>query len=256
METDREDLVSLQGKVALVTGAGSGFGEGIARRFAAGGAKVAVLDRDKTAAERVATAIGADAIALEADIAKPADVEAAVAATLAAFGRVDILINNAGIGHKPQSAELVGPDEFDRVLGVNVRGVYLMTRALLPHMKANRAGVIVNIASTGANRPRPNLAWYNATKGWVVSATKALAIELAPFNIRVVALNPVAGETPLLATFMGEDSEEIRRKFRDSIPMGRLLKPEDLAEAAAFVASPGASMITGVALDVDGGRSI
>lgn len=246
----------MEGRVALITGAGSGFGEGIAKRFVAGGAKVAVLDRDKIAAERVAKELGGNAIAVVADIAKEADVDAAVAVTLAKLGRVDVLINNAGIGHKPQSAELVGPDEFDRIVGVNIRGIYLMTRALLPQMKESRGGVIVNVASTGANRPRPNLAWYNATKGWVVSATKALAIELAPFNIRVVALNPVAGETPLLTTFMGEDSEEIRKKFRDSIPLGRLLKPEDLAEAAAFVASPQASMITGVALDVDGGRSI
>ena len=248
--------MSLQGKVALVTGSGSGFGEGIAKRFAADGAKVAVLDRDGAAAARVAKELGEGAIALAADIAVEAEVDAAVAATLAEFGRVDVLVNNAGVGHKPQSAELVGPDEFERVIGVNIRGVYLMTRALLPHMKERRSGVIVNIASTGANRPRPNLAWYNATKGWVVSATKALAIELAPFGIRVVALNPVAGETPLLKTFMGEDTEEIRKKFRDSIPLGRLLKPEDLAEAAAFVASAQASMITGVALDVDGGRSI
>ncbi|WP_293796185.1 glucose 1-dehydrogenase [uncultured Bosea sp.] len=248
--------MSLDGQIALITGAGSGFGEGIARRFVAGGAKVAVLDRDAAAAARVARELGDSAVAVTADIAKEADVDAAIAATLAQWGRVDILVNNAGIGHKPQNAELVEPAEFDRVVGVNIRGVYLMTHGLLPHMKANGAGVIVNIASTGANRPRPNLAWYNATKGWVVSATKALAIELAPFNIRVVALNPVAGETPLLATFMGEDTEEVRQRFRASIPLGRLLKPEDLAEAAAFVASPQASMITGVALDVDGGRSI
>lgn len=248
--------MSLQDKVALVTGSGSGFGEGIARRFVAGGAKVAVLDRDGDAAARVAKELGGNALALAADITVKEEVDAALAATLAEFGRVDVLVNNAGVGHKPQSAELVDPDEFERVIGVNIRGVYLMTRAVLPHMKQNGSGVIVNIASTGANRPRPNLAWYNATKGWVVSATKALAIELAPFNIRVVALNPVAGETPLLKTFMGEDTEEIRKKFRDSIPLGRLLKPEDLAEAAAFVASPQAAMITGVALDVDGGRSI
>lgn len=248
--------MSLDGQIALITGAGSGFGEGIARRFVSGGAKVAVLDRDAAAAERVAQELGVNAIAVTADIAQEADVDAAIAATLARWGRVDILVNNAGIGHRPQNAELVDPGEFDRVVGVNIRGIYLMTRGLLPHMKGNGAGVIVNIASTGANRPRPNLAWYNATKGWVVSATKALAIELAPFNIRVVALNPVAGETPLLATFMGEDTEEIRQRFRASIPLGRLLKPEDLAEAAAFVASPQASMITGVALDVDGGRSI
>ncbi|MBB6260928.1 3-oxoacyl-[acyl-carrier protein] reductase [Paenochrobactrum gallinarii] len=248
--------MSLENKIALITGAGSGFGEGMAKRFAEGGAKVAVVDRDEAGAKRVAAEIGANAIAIAADIAKEADVNAAIAATIEKFGRIDILINNAGIGHKPQNAELVEPDEFDRIIGVNIRGIYLAVRAITPHFKENGEGVILNIASTGANRPRPNLAWYNATKGWVVSATKALAIELAAFNIRVNALNPVAGETPLLTTFMGEDTEEIRAKFRASIPLGRLLKPEDLAEAAAYLCSPQASMITGVALDVDGGRSI
>ncbi|GAA0598450.1 glucose 1-dehydrogenase [Paenochrobactrum glaciei] len=248
--------MSLENKIALITGAGSGFGEGMAKRFAEGGAKVAVVDRDEAGAKRVAAEIGANAIAIAADIAKEADVNAAIAATIEKFGRIDILINNAGIGHKPQNAELVEPDEFDRIIGVNIRGIYLAARAIIPHFKENGEGVILNIASTGANRPRPNLAWYNATKGWVVSATKALAIELAAFNIRVNALNPVAGETPLLTTFMGEDTEEIRAKFRASIPLGRLLKPEDLAEAAAYLCSPQASMITGVALDVDGGRSI
>ncbi|WP_139977063.1 SDR family oxidoreductase [Ochrobactrum sp. CGA5] len=248
--------MSLEGKVALITGAGSGFGEGMAKRFADGGAKVVIVDRNKAGAERVAGEIGDAALAVAADISKEADVDAAVEAALSKFGKIDILINNAGIGHKPQNAELVEPEEFDRILGVNVRGVYLMTRKLIPHFKDNGEGVILNVASTGAGRPRPNLAWYNATKGWVVSVTKALAIELAPAKIRVVALNPVAGETPLLTTFMGEDTQEIRKKFRDSIPMGRLLKPDDLAEAAAFLCSPAASMITGVALDVDGGRSI
>lgn len=248
--------MSLEGKIALITGAGSGFGEGMARRFATGGARVAIVDRDHTGAKRVAADIGDAAIAIAGDIAGEADVQAAIDQTVARFGRIDILVNNAGIGHKPQSAELVSPDEFDRIVGVNIRGIYLMSRAVIPYFKANGGGVILNVASTGAARPRPNLAWYNATKGWVVSATKALAIELAAFHIRVNALNPVAGETPLLTTFMGEDSEEIRQKFRDSIPLGRLLKPDDLAEAAAFLCSSHASMITGVALDVDGGRSI
>lgn len=248
--------MSLKGKIALITGAGSGFGEGMAKRFAEGGASVAVVDRDEAGAKRVAAEIGADTIALVADISRETDINAAIAATIEKFGRIDILINNAGIGHKPQNAELVEPDEFDRIVGVNIRGIYLATRAIIPHFKENGEGVILNIASTGANRPRPNLAWYNATKGWVVSVTKALAIELAAFNIRVNALNPVAGETPLLTTFMGEDTEEVRAKFRASIPLGRLLKPEDLANAAAYLCSPQASMITGVALDVDGGRSI
>ncbi|WP_022710855.1 glucose 1-dehydrogenase [Pseudochrobactrum sp. AO18b] len=247
---------SLENKTAIITGAGSGFGEAMARKFAREGANVVVVDRDAAGAKRVAGELGGKGLAVEADIASENGVAEAVRQAQMQFGRVDILINNAGIGHKPQPAENVQPDEFDRIVGVNIRGIYLMSRALIPHFKDNGGGVILNIASTGAARPRPNLTWYNATKGWVVSATKALAIELAPENIRVNALNPVAGETPLLTTFMGEDTEEIRQKFRASIPLGRLLKPEDLAESAAFLCSPAASMITGVALDVDGGRSI
>ncbi|WP_075654197.1 glucose 1-dehydrogenase [Pseudochrobactrum sp. B5] len=247
---------SLENKTAIITGAGSGFGEAMARKFAREGANVVVVDRDAAGAKRVAGELGGKGLAVEADIASENGVAEAVRQAQMQFGRVDILINNAGIGHKPQPAENVQPDEFDRIVGVNIRGIYLMSRALIPHFKDNGGGVILNIASTGAARPRPNLTWYNATKGWVVSVTKALAIELASENIRVNALNPVAGETPLLTTFMGEDTEEIRQKFRASIPLGRLLKPEDLAESAAFLCSPAASMITGVALDVDGGRSI
>ena len=247
---------SLENKTAIITGAGSGFGEAMARKFAREGANVVVVDRDVAGAKRVAGELGGKGLAVEADIASENGVAEAVRQAQMQFGRIDILINNAGIGHKPQPAENVQPDEFDRIVGVNIRGIYLMSRALIPHFKDNGGGVILNIASTGAARPRPNLTWYNATKGWVVSATKALAIELASENIRVNALNPVAGETPLLTTFMGEDTEEIRQKFRASIPLGRLLKPEDLAESAAFLCSPAASMITGVALDVDGGRSI
>ncbi|MGQ5717415.1 glucose 1-dehydrogenase [Pseudochrobactrum asaccharolyticum] len=247
---------SLENKTAIITGAGSGFGEAMARKFAREGANVVVVDRDAAGAKRVAGELGGKGLAVEADIASESGVAEVVRQAQMQFGRVDILINNAGIGHKPQPAENVQPDEFDRIVGVNIRGIYLMSRALIPHFKDNGGGVILNIASTGAARPRPNLTWYNATKGWVVSATKALAIELAADNIRVNALNPVAGETPLLKTFMGEDTEEIRQKFRASIPLGRLLKPEDLADSAAFLCSPAASMITGVALDVDGGRSI
>ncbi|MDP8251931.1 glucose 1-dehydrogenase [Pseudochrobactrum saccharolyticum] len=247
---------SLENKTAIITGAGSGFGEAMARKFAREGANVVVVDRDVAGAKRVAGELGGKGLAVEADIASENGVAEAVRQAQMQFGRIDILINNAGIGHKPQPAENVQPDEFDRIVGVNIRGIYLMSRALIPHFKDNGGGIILNIASTGAARPRPNLTWYNATKGWVVSATKALAIELASENIRVNALNPVAGETPLLTTFMGEDTEEIRQKFRASIPLGRLLKPEDLAESAAFLCSPAASMITGVALDVDGGRSI
>lgn len=247
---------SLEDKTAIITGAGSGFGEAMAKKFTREGARVVIVDRDKTGAQRVAGEIGKQALAIEADIATESGVAEAVRQAQMSFGKVDILINNAGVGHRPQPAEDIQPDEFDHIVGVNIRGIYLMSRALIPHFKDNGGGVILNIASTGAARPRPHLSWYNATKGWVVSATKALAIELAAHNIRVNALNPVAGETPLLTTFMGEDTEEMRQKFRASIPLGRLLRPDDLAESAAFLCSPAASMITGIALDVDGGRSI
>lgn len=199
---------SLDKKTAIITGAGSGFGEAMARKFVREGANVVVVDRDAAGAKRVAGELGDKALAVEADIASESGVAEAVRQAIMQFARVDILINNAGIGHKPQPAENVLPDEFDRIVGVNIRGIYLMSRALIPHFKDNGGGVILNIASTGAARPRPNLTWYNATKGWVVSATKALAIELASENIRVNALNPVAGETPLLTTFMGEDTKK------------------------------------------------
>jgi 3-oxoacyl-[acyl-carrier protein] reductase len=177
-------------------------------------------------------------------------------AAAAAFGRVDILVNNAGVTHRPMAMEEVEEAEFDRVLSVNVKSVYLTARAFVPAFKAARRGVILNIASTAAVSPRPRLSWYNASKGWMVTATKSMAVELAPFGVRVNALNPVAGETPLLATFMGEDTPEMRAKFLATIPLGRFSTPADIGAAAAFLCSDEASMITGVALEVDGGRVI
>ena len=246
----------LRGKRAIVTGAASGFGQGIARKFVAEGAKVIVADRDGEGAERAASSLGASAFAVRADVTCTADVQAMVAAAEAQFGGLDILVNNAGMGHLPQPLEALPEDEFDRVFAVNAKAIYLAAREVVPRFKAQKSGVILNVASTAGVSPRPRLAWYNASKGWVITATRAMAVELAPFGVRVVALNPVAGDTPMLKTFMGEDTPEMRAKFLSTIPIGRFSTPEDLGNAACFLCSDEASMITGVAMEVDGGRCI
>ena len=240
----------LKDRTAIITGAGSGFGAGIARRFAAEGARVILADIDLAAAERVAGEIGGTPQACDVGRAD------SVAALAAMAGQVDIVVNNAGVTHLPAFLEDVTEEDFDRVLAVNTRSVYLMSRAFVPAMKARRSGVILNIASTAGVSPRPRLNWYNASKGWVITATRAMAVELAPFGVRVNALNPVAGETPLLKSFMGEDTPENRAKFLASIPLGRFSTPEDVGNAALFLCSDEASMITGVAMEVDGGRCI
>jgi 3-oxoacyl-[acyl-carrier protein] reductase len=247
----------LEGKVAIVTGGGSGFGEGIAKKFVAEGARVLIADRDAAGGERVAKTLGANARSLRVDVANAADVKAMIDAAHELFGGLDILVNNAGVSHLPQPLEGVSEDDFDRILAINVKAIYLAAREVVPRFKAQRkGGVILNIASTAGVSPRPRLTWYNASKGWVITATRSMAVELAPFGIRVVALNPVAGETPLLKTFMGEDTPEMRAKFLATIPIGRFSTPEDLGNAACFLCSDEASMITGVAMEVDGGRCI
>jgi 3-oxoacyl-[acyl-carrier protein] reductase len=246
----------LDGKVAIVTGGGSGFGEGIVRSFTAAGARVIVADRDTANAERVATAVGAQALAVTVDVSRDADVAAMVASAYEKFGDLDILVNNAGVAHLPQPLEGLAEDSFDRILAVNVKAIYLAARHVVPRFKAKKSGVILNIASTAGVSPRPNLTWYNASKGWVITATRSMAVELAPFGLRVNALNPVAGETPLLKTFLGEDTPEMRAKFLATIPLGRFSTPQDMGNAATFLCSDAASMITGVALEVDGGRCI
>ncbi|MES2992392.1 MAG: glucose 1-dehydrogenase [Pseudomonadota bacterium] len=246
----------LEGKVAIVTGGGSGFGEGIATKFVAEGAKVLIADRDAAGGARVAAALGANARALQVDVAKAADVAAMIDAAQQHFGRLDILVNNAGVSHLPQPMEEVGEDDFDRILAINVKAIYLAAKVVVPLFKTQKSGVILNVASTAGVSPRPRLSWYNASKGWVITATRAMAVELAPFGVRVVALNPVAGETPLLKTFMGEDTPEIRAKFLATIPLGRFSTPQDMGNAACFLCSDEASMITGVAMEVDGGRCI
>jgi len=248
--------MKLQGKTAIVTGGASGFGEGIVRRFAEEGARVIVADRNEAAARALAEELGDKRLGLRVDVANATDVASLVKQTLELTGRLDILVNNAGVGHTPQPMEGLSEDEFDRIFAVNAKAIYLLAREVVPVMKAAGGGAILNIASTGGVSPRPNLTWYNASKGWVITATRAMAVELAASQIRVNALNPVAGETPLLKTFMGEDTPEIRAKFLSSIPLGRFSTPADMGAAAAFLCSDDASMITGVALEVDGGRCI
>ena len=248
--------MKLAGKRAIVTGGASGFGEGIVRRFVAEGASVAIVDLNLPAAKALAAELGAAAFAVAVDVSRAVEVEAMAGAVLERFGGVDILVNNAGVGQSPKPLESVDEAEFDRLWAVNAKSVYLTARALVPGMKAARAGAILNIASTGGVSPRPNLAWYNATKGWMIAATRALAVELAPSGVRVNAINPVAGDTPLLSTFMGEDTPQARARITASIPLGRLSTPADIASAATFLCSDEASLITGVALEVDGGRCL
>jgi 3-oxoacyl-[acyl-carrier protein] reductase len=247
---------ALEGKVALVTGAGSGFGEGIARAFASAGATVGVVDINVEAANVVAESIGDQSVGLHADVTDATSFSAALDALTATAGPLDILVNNAGVGLSPTPLEDVDELEFDRVVAVNMRAIYLTSRVVVPAMKRRQQGCILNIASTAGVSPRPGLTWYNASKGWVITATRSMAVELAAANIRVNALNPVAGETPMLATFMGEDTPETRQKFLSTIPLGRFSTPYDLGQAAAFLCSDAASMITGVAMEIDGGRCI
>ena len=244
----------LEGKTALVTGGASGFGAGIARAFRREGARVMIADVNAEAAEAMATVLGAEWVA--ADVADDASVAHMAATALGALGALDILVNNAGVTHLPQPLEDVSEADFDRVLAVNAKSVYLTARHLVPPMKAQGRGAILNIASTAGLSPRPRLSWYNASKGWMITATKAMAVELAPCGVRVNALCPVAGETPLLKSFLGEDTPEMRAKFLATIPLGRFSTPQDLGHAAVFLCSDEASMLTGVALEVDGGRCI
>lgn len=247
-------LIRLAGKTALITGGGSGFGAGIARKFAAEGARVLIGDINLDAARAIAREIGG--IACQVDVSSNASVAGLAYTAADQLGDLDILINNAGITHQPKPMEDVSEDEFDRVFAVNAKSVYLTARHFVPAMKSRRAGVILNIASTAGISPRANLNWYNASKGWMITATKTMAVELASHGVRVNALCPVAGETPLLASFMGGDTPENRTRFLASIPLGRFSTPQDMGNAACFLCSDEASMITGSALEVDGGRCI
>ena len=247
----------LSGKTAIVTGGASGFGEGIARRFAAEGASVAIFDLNGEGAAEVARSIGEGATAHGCDVADATSVNAAVAQARAALGRIDIVVNNAGTSHRNRPMLEVDETEFDRVMAVNVKSIFLMTHATLPVMREQGSGCIINIGSTAGIRPRPGLTWYNASKGAVNLMSKSMAVELAPDRIRVNCIAPVAGSTPLLATFMGqEDTPEARARFIATVPWGRLSEAKDIANAALYLASDEADMVTGSVLEVDGGRCI
>jgi 3-oxoacyl-[acyl-carrier protein] reductase len=246
----------LKSKAALVTGAGQGFGYGIAEAFVREGARVACLDMKAEIAEAAARRLGPAAIALTADVSKRDDVERAAEAVIEAFGRVDIVVNNAGTTHRNKPLTEVEEAEFDRIFAVNVKSLLLTAQAFVPHMREQGGGVFINVGSTAALRPRPGLAVYNASKGAVHLMTKSMAVELAPDRIRVCALAPVAGETPLLAMFMGEDTPEKRAAFKATVPLGRFSTPADIGNAALYLASDEAAFLTGVVLEVDGGRCI
>lgn len=250
----------LANKVAVVTGGGSGFGEGIAKRFAAEGAAVAIGDLNLAAAERVAAEIAnakGKAIAIAADVSQNDQMKALVQAAVKAFGGLDIMVNNAGMPQRNGPMLNVDEATFDRLFAVNVKSIYLSAQHAIPEMRKRGGGAFVNIASTAGVRPRPGLVWYNGSKGAVITLTKAMAVELAPEQIRVNALNPVAGLTPMLKEFMGgAETEEMKAKFVSTIPIGRFSTPQDIANAALYLASDEANFITGVCMEVDGGRCI
>ena len=247
----------LEGKTALVTGAGSGFGAGIAERFVAEGARVICADINAEAARRVAAGLGDDAEAVTADVAEADAWRDLAQLAEARFGRLDVLVNNAGYSHRNRPMLEVTEEEFDRVYAVNVKALYHSAQAFVPMMRKKGSGVILTVASTAGVRPRPGLTWYNGSKGAAIVLTKSMAAELAPDGIRVCALNPVMGETGMLETFMGvEDTPENRARFVASVPMGRLSRPADVANAALFLASDEAEFLTGVCMEVDGGRCV
>ncbi len=249
----------LKDKVAVVTGAGSGFGAGIAERFAAEGAAVLVNDVNDDNGERIAKGIreaGGKAAYVHGDVATDDGTAAILAGALKHFGKVDVVVNNAGVSHRNQPLLEVTEADFDRVFAINVKSVYWSAQHFVPYFRKQGGGAFINIASTAGVRPRPGLVWYNGSKGALIIISKTMAVDLAPDKIRVNCINPVAGETPLLATFMGQDTPEIRQKFIASIPLGRFSQPLDIANAALFLASDEAQFITGAALEVDGGRCV
>lgn len=246
----------LKDKVAIITGGASGFGEAMARRFAEEGAKIVIADLNTRAAEALAKDIGKAAAAVTTDVSQKSEFDEMLGVALRKFGRVDVMVNNAGFTHRNGDMLAVDEATFDLITAVNMKAIYFSTLAVAPFMEKQGGGVILNTASTAGIRPRPGLTWYNASKGWVITATKSMAAELAAKKIRVNCLCPVAGDTPMLERFLGEDTPERRAQFRATVPLGRLSTPLDVANAALWLASDEAAFITGVALEVDGGRCI
>lgn len=249
----------LEKKVAIVTGGGSGFGEGIAKRFAAEGCQVIVNDINVDGGERVVSEIksaGGQAAFVKGNVAVDADWASLLKATIDQFGHLDIVINNAGTTHRNKPMIEVTDEEFDLVYNVNVKGIYYSAKHIVPYFRKQGGGNFVTIASTSGLRPRPGLVWYSGSKGAAIIASQAMAVELAPDNIRVNVVNPVAGDTPLLSEFMGSDTPEIREKFASVIPLGRFSQPRDIANACLYLASDEADFITGTCIEVDGGRCV
>ncbi len=250
----------LAGKVAIVTGAASGFGKGIAERFAREGCAVIVNDIAAETGDAVAAGIrasGGRAQFAHGDVTQSADVRALLDAALAHFGKLDVVVNNAGTTHRNRPLLEVDEATFDRIYAVNVKSIYWTAIHMVPYFRQQGGGSFINIASTAGVRPRPGLTWYNGTKGAVIITSKGMAAELGPDKIRVNCVNPVIGETGLLEEFMGmPDTPENRKKFLATIPLGRFSTPADIASACVFYASDDAAFITGTCLEVDGGRCV
>ena len=244
----------LKNKIAIITGSASGFGKGIAKKFSEEGAKLILVDINSNLLKKVSKSLFQDHFV--ADVSKDSNFKSLLKYAFKKYEAVDIIVNNAGITHKPKNMEAVTGREFDRVFNVNAKSVYLSAKYFVQKMKKLKRGVILNVASTAGLSPRPKLNWYNASKGWMITATKAMAVELAPYNVRVNAIAPVAGKTPLLKSFMGGSSNKIKQAFLSTIPIGRFSTPQDIGNAACFLCSDEASMITGAVLEVDGGRCI
>lgn len=246
----------LENKVAIITGGASGFGAEMTRQYVREGAKVIIADVNEAGAQSLAGELGDAAHGIRADVTDAADVQAMVDAAQQTFGGLDVLINNAGYTHVNQPMLDVDEATYDRIFAVNVKAIFLAATVAVPVLRATGGGVILTIASTAGIRPRPGLVWYNASKGAAIMMSQAMAVELAPDNIRVNAICPVASETPMLDRFMGGDTPELRAKFTASVPLGRLGAPEDVASAAIYLASDEAKFLTGLALPVDGGRCV
>ena len=246
--------MKLKNKIAIITGSASGFGKGIAKKFTEEGAKLIMVDINSKLLKKTSNNLFQDHFV--ADVSKSTDFKSLLNFAYKKHGNIDIVVNNAGITHKPKFMELVNEKEFDKVFNVNAKSVYYCGKFFVPKMKKKRKGVILNVASTAGLSPRPKLNWYNASKGWMITATKAMAIELAPYNVRVNAIAPVAGVTPLLKSFMGGNTPKKKQSFLSTIPIGRFSTPQDMGNAACFLCSDEASMITGTILEVDGGRCI
>ena len=247
----------LEGKAALVTGGASGFGAEIVLSYVREGAKVVILDLNGNGAQKIADATGGHAIAVAGDVTKQSDIDAAVKRAVDTFGKLDIVVNNAGWTFRNKPMLEVSEAEFDKVFAINVKSIFLMTNAVVPVMRKQKSGRIINIGSTAGLRPRPGLTWYNATKGAVNLMSKSMAVELPPDGIRVNCIAPVIGETALLESFMGmTDTPENRAKFLATIPLGRMAKPRDVANACVYLGGDESEFLTGVVLPVDGGRTI